>query len=228
MAAAAAAGGAAGGLIGGIFNLGATAMAANRSAKEARRAWARNVFSYKHRYQWAMDDLRAAGLNPILAAGYGGGSVGASPAGQAFKADIGGPMAAGAARAIEAYNAKTLAQERKYRLGVLEAQERYQTAMAAGQAMDNVMKAMDVRFFMDNPEWRKMKAISGIAPKSIGGAVSTGLGYLSTLKGIGGAAPSTAKAVEQGMRDVKRMYESEKKKFRQMRRKGYDSGARPW
>ena len=35
-----------------------------------------NVENYKHRYQWAVEDMRKAGLNPVLAATSGiGGSI---------------------------------------------------------------------------------------------------------------------------------------------------------
>lgn len=45
--------------------------------ENAERANAMEQHNYKHRYQWAVDDMRKAGLNPILAAtqGLGGGSA---------------------------------------------------------------------------------------------------------------------------------------------------------
>lgn len=49
-----------------------------------------NVDNYKHRYQWAVDDMRAAGLNPILAATNGiGGSISGASAGSIGMSDIG-------------------------------------------------------------------------------------------------------------------------------------------
>lgn len=49
-----------------------------------------NVDNYKHRYQWAVDDMRAAGLNPILAATNGiGGSISGASAGTIGMSDIG-------------------------------------------------------------------------------------------------------------------------------------------
>jgi len=49
-----------------------------------------NVENYKHRYQWATDDMRAAGLNPILAATNGiGGSISGASAGTIGMSDIG-------------------------------------------------------------------------------------------------------------------------------------------
>lgn len=48
-----------------------------------------NVENYKHRYQWAVDDMRAANLNPILAATNGiGGSIAGASAGTIGMSDI--------------------------------------------------------------------------------------------------------------------------------------------
>lgn len=52
-----------------------------------------NVENYKHRYQWAVDDMRDAGLNPILAATNGiGGSISGASAGTIGMSDIGANM----------------------------------------------------------------------------------------------------------------------------------------
>lgn len=49
-----------------------------------------NVENYKHRYQWAVEDMRNAGLNPILAATNGiGGSIAGASAGTIGMSDIG-------------------------------------------------------------------------------------------------------------------------------------------
>ena len=52
-----------------------------------------NVENYKHRYQWAVDDMRSAGLNPVLAATNGiGGSISGASAGTIGMSDIGANM----------------------------------------------------------------------------------------------------------------------------------------
>lgn len=63
-------------LIGAGGGIGSAAM----SAREARRQreWSRE--NYRHRFQWSMEDMEAAGLNPILAAGMGLGG-GGTPSG---------------------------------------------------------------------------------------------------------------------------------------------------
>ena len=69
---------------------------------------------YKHRYQWAVEDMRAAGLNPILAAtsGIGGSFSGASALGTSVPS-IGGESASLSNSALsrkQANNADALAK----------------------------------------------------------------------------------------------------------------------
>ena len=68
-----------GSIAGSIFG-SATQGHYNSAASAQQNEW--NVENYKHRYQWAMEDMRTAGLNPILAAtnGIGGSIAGASAA----------------------------------------------------------------------------------------------------------------------------------------------------
>lgn len=83
------------------------------NSANAAQANAWNVENYKHRYQWAVDDMRAAGLNPILAATNGiGGSIPGASAASVGMSDIGSTMnSARAASAAErqAKNAEHLA-----------------------------------------------------------------------------------------------------------------------
>lgn len=83
------------------------------NSANAAQANAWNVENYKHRYQWAVDDMRAAGLNPILAATNGiGGSISGASAASVGMSDIGSTMnSAKAASAAErqARNAEHLA-----------------------------------------------------------------------------------------------------------------------
>lgn len=60
-----------GGAVGGAIGMGVDAHARNQS-------WSRQKRVMQEKYQWAVRDLRAAGLNPILAAtgGISGGSAG--------------------------------------------------------------------------------------------------------------------------------------------------------
>ena len=83
------------------------------NSANAAQANAWNVENYKHRYQWAVEDMRKAGLNPILAATNGiGGSISGASAASVGMSDIGSTMnSARAASAAErqAKNAEHLA-----------------------------------------------------------------------------------------------------------------------
>lgn len=63
--------------IGAAMDIANTGLGLYQSSKAFRRA----KEMYQHRYQWAVDDLRKAGLNPVLAA-TGGVSTGGLNAGQ--------------------------------------------------------------------------------------------------------------------------------------------------
>lgn len=67
-----------GGAIGSFFgeNSADNQMARNKELMELQNQF--NVENYKHRYQWQMEDMRAAGLNPILSSSLGAGSPSAS------------------------------------------------------------------------------------------------------------------------------------------------------
>lgn len=69
-------GSAAGAFTGGIASIIGGALSNSAARHAATVANQRNIYNYQHRYQWAVEDMQKAGLNPILAATQGiGGSV---------------------------------------------------------------------------------------------------------------------------------------------------------
>ena len=69
-------GAAAGAIAGGVSSIIGGALSNSAARHAATVANQRNVYNYQHRYQWAMDDMQKAGLNPMLAATQGiGGSI---------------------------------------------------------------------------------------------------------------------------------------------------------
>ena len=65
-----------GAAIGGASSIISGALNNSAARHAATVANQRNVYNYQHRYQWAMDDMQKAGLNPMLAATQGiGGSI---------------------------------------------------------------------------------------------------------------------------------------------------------
>lgn len=69
-------GSAAGAIAGGISSIIGGALSNSAARHAATVANQRNIYNYQHRYQWAMEDMQKAGLNPMLAATQGiGGSI---------------------------------------------------------------------------------------------------------------------------------------------------------
>lgn len=75
------------------------AIGAIASAKAASKQMAFQKEAYRHRYQWTMQDMQAAGLNPMLAASLGGGQA---PPGASVSPG-GAGIAGGVATAMDAY-----------------------------------------------------------------------------------------------------------------------------
>lgn len=112
------------------------------NSANAAQANAWNVENYKHRYQWAVEDMRNAGLNPIIAATNGiGGSISGASAASVGMSDIGSTMnsarAAGAAER-QAKNAEHLAIS-QIEKNVAEADSTRQATH--GIVLDNGIKA---------------------------------------------------------------------------------------
>lgn len=69
-------GSAAGAIAGGVSSIIGGALSNSAARHAATVANQRNIYNYQHRYQWAMEDMQKAGLNPMLAATQGiGGSI---------------------------------------------------------------------------------------------------------------------------------------------------------
>lgn len=94
--------------IAGILQLAGTERQGTLSAKEARKQRNFALTLYKNRYQLTMEDMRKAGLNPILAAGagLGGGSIPSSAAASMPPSNIGSAVSSG-------YQAGTAAKAQK-------------------------------------------------------------------------------------------------------------------
>lgn len=83
-----------GNIAGSVFgNLASSKIQSQYNEEAIRLQNELNVENYKNRYQWAVEDMRSAGLNPILAATNGiGGSISGASAGTIGMSDIGSNM----------------------------------------------------------------------------------------------------------------------------------------
>lgn len=104
-----------------------------------------NVENYKHRYQWSMQDMEQAGLNPILAAtnGIGGSISGASAAsvGMSNPADSFASMGHSAAAKRQAQIAENLSYSQ---IGKNQAEADLLTNKNNGQVLENGILANDL------------------------------------------------------------------------------------
>lgn len=89
-----------GALIGGsllaLGGIGKAALGHYFDKSSAAQSNAYNFYNYQHRYQWQVEDMRKAGLNPILAATQGAGAV---PATQVGTSGASAGLSSGAASA---------------------------------------------------------------------------------------------------------------------------------
>jgi hypothetical protein len=117
------------------------------NSANAAQANAWNVENYKHRYQWAVEDMRRAGLNPVLAATNGiGGSISGASAASVGMSDIGSTMnsaRAASAAQRQAKNAEHLAVS-QIEKNVAEADSTRQATH--GIVLDNGIKANNLNF----------------------------------------------------------------------------------
>nr|DAK01806.1 MAG TPA: DNA pilot protein [Microviridae sp.] len=113
--------GIAGNLLGGW--LGGKQSAANSAAAmEQQNKY--NVENYKHRYQWSVEDMRKAGLNPILAAtnGISGSFGGSSAIGAGVNYDLSGGAASGASAENSAASADKTRKMISYEQDLIQGQ----------------------------------------------------------------------------------------------------------
>lgn len=125
------------------------------NSANAAQANSWNVENYKHRYQWAVDDMRAAGLNPILAATNGiGGSIAGASAASVGMSDIGSTMNSAKAASAAERQAKNVEHLAASQIDRNFAEANYFRQNAHGVVLDNGIKANNLNLLEQTYEKR--------------------------------------------------------------------------
>lgn len=125
------------------------------NSANAAQANAWNVENYKHRYQWAVDDMRAAGLNPILAATNGiGGSISGASAASVGMSDIGSTMNSARAASAAERQAKNVEHLATSQIDRNVAEADYFRQNTHGVVIDNGIKANNLNLLQQTYEKR--------------------------------------------------------------------------
>lgn len=125
----------------------------NSASAAQANAW--NVENYKHRYQWAVDDMRAAGLNPILAATNGiGGSIAGASAASVGMSDIGSTMNSARSASAAERQAKNVEHLASSQIDRNVAEADYFRQNTNGVVIDNGIKANNLNLLEQTYEKR--------------------------------------------------------------------------
>lgn len=125
------------------------------NSANAAQANAWNVENYKHRYQWAVDDMRQAGLNPILAATNGiGGSISGASAASVGMSDIGSTMNSAKAASAAERQAKNVEHLAASQIDRNFSEANYFRQNAHGVVLDNGIKANNLNLLEQTYEKR--------------------------------------------------------------------------
>lgn len=125
------------------------------NSANAAQANAWNVENYKHRYQWAVEDMRAAGLNPILAATNGiGGSISGASAASVGMSDIGSTMNSARSASAAERQAKNVEHLASSQIDRNVAEADYFRQNTHGVVLDNGIKANNLNLLEQTYEKR--------------------------------------------------------------------------
>lgn len=125
------------------------------NSANAAQANAWNVENYKHRYQWAVEDMRAAGLNPILAATNGiGGSISGASAASVGLSDIGSTMNSARSASAAERQAKNVEHLASSQIDRNVAEADYFRQNTHGVVIDNGIKANNLNLLEQTYEKR--------------------------------------------------------------------------
>lgn len=195
-----------GGLLGGVAS-GVLGMSSAKQQQKASRQ------AYQHRYQWTMDDLDKAGLNPMLAMNQG--AVGGAPMmAQADSPDIGSHVAQVAQAALTKSTAKNLNETANAQS---ELAGKYRQD-AIGSHLDNISKGIQNK--------REALELEGLMQSSDASARAARSRFSSPVdRAVGdifergkSSAKSLSETLKQFGSDVKAISDAKKKRVEEERK----------
>lgn len=146
--------GIAGPLIGGLASAWGASEANKTSERNTERQIAAQQESVRNSYQWGMEDMRKAGLNPILA--YKQGGAGAISGSTYSPQSVGGAFASGAAQGSSAASSAIQAQRQETELANIQAD----TALKASQ--DKTQSALQIQAMAQAGQANANAALAGV------------------------------------------------------------------
>lgn len=164
----------------------------NDAAKDAAAtATAANERMYRHRYQWQVQDLEKAGLNPILAANQGAGAGPSAATADVPRNAVGDAVSSALqARRLRA-EIDLMAQQRKESMA---REANYDNSsfltneQRKGVAYDNVLKARDASFWSSS---------AGGLARDIERVVPAGTAVVNSARAIKNALPAARKVISR-------------------------------
>lgn len=169
-----------GAILGAAAGIGSAILSNRQSKKNAQAsfdretAWNREMMQNAH--QWQVEDLRKAGLNPILSAN-GAQSLGASstPA-QVITPDL--------ETAVQGFNAKTMRKTQEMNYEKLREEMNVLKEQAEKGRLENERLELELKNYKDHPDLLELSQISDSPIKLISYAMSRVFGNTNSAKVI--------------------------------------------
>lgn len=188
------------GLVGDMISTNSANANAKRAAANQN---ANNVYNMQHSYQWTMQDMKNAGLNPILAAQNGANSVGNAAEANTFKTNAAESMAGMANAASQTSLNSATAVKTMKEAGVIEPKAEAEIKKMASETALNEQQTALARSNIDLNSAKKLESKAnakyqnerarGYSKSYSGGAKGSFNGGWKGVKVEGGANGSYSK-----------------------------------
>lgn len=179
-----------GGLLDGLTG---GALGSHFSKEAFKKAWAAQQVMAQNQIRWRVGDLRAAGLNPILAAGTAGGGGGASaPSSQFHSANVQGTVSNAhqgllmrqQLRNMEAEEFRLKMQGNEAASKSFQAEQQGLLAGLHGSVVRHQMPRHAIEFDFYNSDLGKAAYLTELGTRGVGAALGTGAALLGGARAM--------------------------------------------